>query len=529
METIFSQRGRPVFVLGGQAHNSSTYSARDRELFWKALDALNANTAEIPVYWEAVEPEEGRFDFSQVDTLFQEAAAHDKYLILLWFGTWKNGNMRYVPAWVKLDSRRFKRVLSGEGNSLFVLSSHCEENREADARAFAAFMGRCKTLNADGRLLAVQVENEAGIAGRSYRDFSPLGQADYERAVPEGLLDLIEQNSDTELFAQWESMGKKRGAAWEESFGIKAGAENLTAYSTASYIDKVAAAGKEVCDIPLYTNAALDGYVYGWNLPGINYTGGGPIPRLYPIWKYAAPHLDLLAPDIYHNSRRIYEEVCRRYNQEDNALFVPESGYRGIGNAKNLFYALGTYGAVGYAVFGVEGILTKEGTPDPRCRELLDSFASISAALPLLTKHRGTGRIHTVVQEEFDEGWHYRTEAYIVKVDFSPNRMTNYIHRAIEESSRSGGPSRGRGLIIQEGRDEFFILGTDFTVTFAPRDDIFYSEDRITNHMPYLTVEEGRFDSAGRWIRERTRTGDECDHGIWVFAENRVVRCVLCP
>lgn len=524
MKTIFASRGRPVFVLGGQAHNSTTYSARDRELFWKALDALSANTAEIPVYWEAVEPEEGKFDFSQVDMLFREAEARGKYLILLWFGSWKNGNMRYAPSWVKLDTGRFKRVLSHDGNSLFVLSPHCGENWRADAKAFAAFMGRCEALNTKGTLLAVQVENEAGIAGRSYRDFGPLGQADYEKAVPEGLLDLIEQDEDTELFAQWEAKGKIRGGNWEAAFGIKEGAENLTAYSTASYIDKVAAAGKEVCGVPLYTNAALDGYVHGWNLAGTNYTGGGPVPRLYPIWKYAAPRLDLLAPDIYHNSLRLYEKICRQYNREDNALFVPESASRGGGNAKNLYYAVGKYAAVGYAVFGIEGLLTKDGTPDPRSRELLESFASLSAALPLLVKHRGTEKIHTVVQEEFDEGWHYKTEKYIVKVDFTPNSMTNYIHRALERE-----PARAKGLIIQEGPDEFFILGTDFTVSFAPRDDIFYSEDRITNHMPYLLVEEGRFDSDARWIRDRTRTGDECDHGVWVFAENRVVRCVVCP
>jgi hypothetical protein len=524
METIFHSHGKPVFVLGGQAHNSSAYSETDRQVFWKALDALNANTAEIPVYWEAVEREEGKFDFSLADTLFREARTHGKYLILLWFGTWKNGNMRYAPSWVKLDTGRFKRVISHDGNSLFVLSSHCEENRRADAKAFTAFMAHCKTLNADDTLLAVQVENEAGIAGRGYRDFGPQGQADYESAVPDGLLDLIEQHNDTELFSQWEAMGKKRGAGWGETFGIKNGAENLTAYSVASYIDKVAAAGKAAYDIPLYTNAALDGYVYGWNLAGTNYTGGGPIPRLYPIWKYAAPRLDLLAPDIYHNSLRLYDKICNQYSREDNALFVPESGSWGVGNAKNMYYAIGKYGAIGYAVFGIEGLLTKDRDPDPRHRELLESFASVSAALPLLVKYRDTGKIHTVVQEEFDEGYHYRTEKYIVKVDFTPNRMTNYIHRALEQE-----PSRGRGLVIQDGPDEFYVLGTGFTVSFAPLDDIFYSEDRISNHMPYLFVEEGHFDPAGRWIKDRARTGDECDHGIWVFTENRVVRCVVCP
>ena len=78
METIFKKDGRPFFVLGGQSHNSSTYSPHDIAVFWRALDTLHANTAEIPVYWEAIEPEEGVFDFRSVDTLFEGARAHKK-------------------------------------------------------------------------------------------------------------------------------------------------------------------------------------------------------------------------------------------------------------------------------------------------------------------------------------------------------------------------------------------------------------------------------------------------------------------
>jgi hypothetical protein len=129
-----------------------------------------------------------------------------------------------------------------------------------------------------------------------------------------------------------------------------------------------------------------------------------------------------------------------------------------------------------------------------------------------------------VVQEENDAGYHYETEKYIVKVDFTPNERSNYIHRALGEEP----PRYGRGLIIQTGPDEFYTLGTGFTVYFAPKDDIFYSEDRITNHMSYLLVEEGHFADDGSWFKDRTRTGDECDHGIWVFPENRVVHTVVC-
>lgn len=524
MNQLFKRNGKPFFVLGGQAHNSTTYSAYDRGMFWKALDALNGNTAEIPVYWEAVEPQEDLFDFSTVDQLLQEAREHGKSLVLLWFGTWKNGNMRYAPAWVKKDPKRFRRVRSHDGNELFVLSSHYRENLEEDKKAFCRFLEHLNTADTDGTVIAVQVENEAGIAGRSYRDFSENGESDYLAPVPEGLLQAIEAAPGSDLFHQWEARGFARGKNWGETFGVKNGSENLTAYSIASYINEIARAGKKVSTLPLYTNVALDRNPWGWNLPGTNYTAGGPIPRLYEIWKYAAPELDMLAPDIYFDCRSVYEQVCTRYSNGENALFIPESGTHAEGgNDKNLFYAIGKYGAVGYAAFGIENILDAEGNPDPAHKGLIDSFRSVSSALPLLGQYRLTGKVHTVVQEEHEGGYFYETEKYIVKIEYPAEGYSNYIHKARKEPA-----GRGRGLVIEAAADEFYVLGTNFVVYFAPKDDLFYSEDRVTNHMPYLSVEEGCFTQDGTWRQSRIRTGDECDHGIWVFPENGTVRVVLC-
>lgn len=525
MNTIFQHEGRPFFVLGGQAHNSTTGNPRDLAQFWQALDALNANTAEIPVYWEHIEPTEGCFDFSCIDLLFAQARERSKKLVLLWFGTWKNGNMRYVPAWVKQDTTRFGRVVSQDGNQLFVLSSHCKNNLQADKKAFCALMAYLKTVNTDGTLLSVQVENEPGIAGRSYRDFSPEAEADFQTAVPHCLLQILEETPDSPLARQWQQMGSPQNANWGESFGVKNGAENLTAYSIAGYINEIARAGKEAYPLPLYVNVALDGNPWGWNLPGTNYTAGGPIPRLYEIWKLAAPDIDLLAPDIYFDSTSVYTAVCSRYNNPQNALFVPESGCGPQNlNYKNMYYAAGTYGAIGLAAFGIEDILTPEGIVKDSCRNIVSTFRSFSQALPLLTKYRHTGKIHTVVQEEGEGGFFFETKKHIVKVDYSKDINSNFIHRALAPS-----PGRARGLIIEAAPDEFFFLGSDFTVYFAPKDDIFYSEDRVSNHMPYLFIEEGYFDRQETWQPLRTRTGDECDHGVWVFEENQVVHITLCP
>jgi hypothetical protein len=44
-----------------------------------------------------MEPEPGRFDFASVDALVAGAREHHLHLVLLWFGTWKNGQAHYVP------------------------------------------------------------------------------------------------------------------------------------------------------------------------------------------------------------------------------------------------------------------------------------------------------------------------------------------------------------------------------------------------------------------------------------------------
>src|SRR5215831_8977035 len=95
--------GGPYLMLGGQVHNSDTANADDLN---KALDVLaswHANTAEVPIYWEAIEPKQGEFDFSSVDLAIQAARKRELHLVLLWFGTWKNGESHYVPEWMKRD------------------------------------------------------------------------------------------------------------------------------------------------------------------------------------------------------------------------------------------------------------------------------------------------------------------------------------------------------------------------------------------------------------------------------------------
>src|SRR2546423_10404317 len=111
--------GAPFLILGGQANNSSNYPAVLPQV-WPTIHAMHANTLEIPVAWEQIEPVEGKFDFSWLDTLIPRAREINVRLVLLWFGTWKNTGPAYAPKWVKADSKRFPRMTNKEGKPHYV-------------------------------------------------------------------------------------------------------------------------------------------------------------------------------------------------------------------------------------------------------------------------------------------------------------------------------------------------------------------------------------------------------------------------
>ena len=179
--------GAPFTMLGVQVNNSSNYPAI-LDKVWPAAQDVHANTVEIPVAWEQVEPVEGRFDFSYVDTLLAQARQHGMHLVLLWFGTWKNTGPAYAPEWVKFDNKRFPRMVDAQGKLSYCLTPFGDETLKADRKAFVAFMAHLKQIDATHHtVLMVQVENEVGTYGL-VRDFAPKAQARFEQAVPAAVL-----------------------------------------------------------------------------------------------------------------------------------------------------------------------------------------------------------------------------------------------------------------------------------------------------------------------------------------------------
>jgi len=533
---VFTVDGRPFYPIGGQTRNSSGYNAKEWATAFHALELIDGNMLEIPVYWEQIEPEEGTFDFAQLDRLLDSARSQGVHLVLLWFGTWKNGNMEYVPDWVKTDPERFRRVVSPTGHDLWVLSSHCEATFEADKQAFTALCRHLRSVDSETHtVLALQIENEPGILGAD-RDYSVAGQTALECEVPAEIVTHLGDGSSGPVHDLWQAAGGRSAGDWTELFG-EAGGELLTAWSIARYIDALAEAGKAILDLPMYLNVWLA--ENGWQIPGESYPSGGPVTPILDLYKWATPHVDLIAPDIYIADAKGYEAICQAYAREDNPLFVPESAPGGS-NPLRMFRAIGEYNAIGYAFFAIERVVDGEGGVRTGLRPLVDSFRCVAAAIPLLLTYQGTDKVHVIAQEADLGIQRLDLDGYIGLVEFGcgaiPHRGKDWRHPAPRRKSEQlPGTGPGRGLVFQTGPHEFYCVGANYHLHLRPKSSpaehlqaAQTDTHKLTRLAHYVRVDEGHFNDSDDFIVDRRRNGDETDHGVWVEPDVGVVHVVLC-
>ncbi|MFO7974104.1 MAG: beta-galactosidase [Candidatus Hydrogenedentota bacterium] len=188
--------GEPFLMLGGQAHNSTTSNAEELQRYFEALVWMNANTAEVPIYWELIEPEPGTYDFTIVDRTIEMARTAGVRLIFLWFASWKNGESHYAPVWVKRDLKTYPRVIDAWGKRTDILSPLSEASRDADARAFRAVMNHIREVDEAHRtVIMMQVENEPGFL-HTDRDYSQTAEELFKGEVPGELLGYLREHRD---------------------------------------------------------------------------------------------------------------------------------------------------------------------------------------------------------------------------------------------------------------------------------------------------------------------------------------------
>jgi len=377
--------GKPFLILGAEVHNSSSSSVEYMEAVWPHLQAMHMNTVVLPVAWETIEPDEGKFNFQCVDGLLKGARAHNLKIVFLWFGAWKNTYSSYAPAWVKTNTNRFPRVQLSDGRDTERLSPFSVAVREADQRAFTALMDHLR--EADGQahtVLFMQVENEVGVIPEA-RDHSSVANTAFGAPVPQALMSYLEKHRTTlapELSAAWEAAGAKASGTWQQVFGKAPLTDDLfMAWQYATYIEHIATAGKEKYPLPMYANAALIRPNYE---PG-QYNSGGPLPHSADVWRAGAPSLDFLSPDIYFNE---FAQWSSSYSRPGNPLFIPES-QGGATGAANSLYAFGRLSAIGFSPFGVDDAgnapLDLVGITNPAERPDDDAIAATYAELSRLS------------------------------------------------------------------------------------------------------------------------------------------------
>jgi len=489
--------GRPFLVLGGQIHNSSAWPSELPQV-WESMAALHANTLEAPVYWEQLEAQPGHFDYTNVDQIVEGARAHNLHVVLLWFGTWKNGNMHYVPDWVKTDPQRFPRTIRPDGEPIDVLSPMSRITLEADKAAFVALMRHLKEIDSEQHtVILIQVENESGNIG-SVRDNSAESNREFAGPVPADLL----------------AAAHKQAGSWSQVFSADAD-EVFQAYHQAKYINEIATAGKAEFPIPYYINVWID-YPAAelpqrqLDLPGIGYPSGGPVQKLVGLWRSLAPSLDMIGPDIYSDDSPFYRETIKAYHRQDNPLWIPETG-RDDSFAKFFFYALGD-GALGFSPFGVDqtgwNILG-----DQPWKAHSNNFALILPMDRDIAQLEFDGKLKTAVEEP-------GTTAQ--EIDFGAWQAAVAYGFPQPAGRRAPGTKNAHGtaLVAQLGPDEFLITGVDASVSFHLPGKLPWIRSQI------ISAEQGTYEN-GVWKPLRRWNGDETDRGLCFYSKPELVRVKL--
>lgn len=519
------ENGKPFMPVGLQAHNSST-GTRLIEKAIRAVRAYGGNCLEAPVYWYRLEPEEGQYDMSLVRGLIDAVRASQLKLIILWFGTSKNGHPNYVPEYIKRNPTKYPLAKGPDGAPVASLSPHCARTLERDKAAFEKLMVFLKDYDGTERtVLAVQIENEMGYSATDM-DYSEYVLEEYQKEVPECLADIMLEDSGAE------NLKDRELSPWKRKFG-RHSHEAFSAWHHARYIDQIAWAGKQIYALPMLTNVMIG--EAGYEEPGLCYNSGAAVGRMLDIWKKGAPNLDLIGPDIYNQNRREYVRICSRYDREDNPLFIPESSVGGEANAMNALLAVADYGAIGVCCFGAEHALDDEGNLTENCHDMSVTMRTIAGMIPLLLRYRKTGKVYAIAEEEFETSRYIRLEDYHVVAHFMHREQLRlgYTQELTDRLGRDKTQLRGRALLVQTGKHEFFLGGAGVALDFIRRpkeeDERSYSHlsSRQSSQLNFLTVEEGHFED-GQWVKDMERNGDETNFSQYVL-DGQIIRIRLNP
>jgi hypothetical protein len=198
-------------------------------------------------------------------------------------------------------------------------------------------------------------------------------------------------------------------------------------------------------------------------------------------------------------------------------------------NARNMLRAIAEFHTLGYFIFAVDSILDMQNNVRESALLFVESFHCVMSLLPLLQKYRGTGKIHAVVEEEYQPNQCFEFERFIGAVPFIDLGFSSKAadHRHYRNPQLTEGrPSYG--LVIEAGPDEFYLAGNLHLFMVAKESPRWMDSLKMPMMMTppdFLTVEEGYLTPEGDFIPTRTRNGDEAVFGgFWATPYCGVVR-----
>ena len=490
----FSQllvKGKPFLILGGELGNSSASSMDYLKPGLDHLKQMNLNSILVPVYWELMEPEENRFDFTLVDSIIANARKHDLKIVFLWFGTWKNSMSCYAPLWMKTNANRFPRTPDTTGRSQEIFSVFGKATLEADKKAFAALMHHIKNVDAvDKTVLMMQVENEIGMLPTA-REKSKTADEYFNAKVPEELMRYLQKNKNNllpEFKQRWENQNFKQNDNWTNTFGEGLLTDEIfQAWYYSKYANEVALAGKNEYNLPMYVNAALP---RPGKLPG-QYPSAGPLPKVMNVWQAGAPALDMLSPDFYNPDTKYW---CDLYTRNNNTLFIPEIQFDKTCAAK-AFFVIGHYKALGFSPFSIESE-NEASAPLAKSYDVLNQLSSFIVNKKWL-------EMDGFLLDKKEKSTHVKMGHYNLVV--SHEGTLSWSSEKNDSVWRTTG-----GIILQTAPDEFLVAGTGIVITFENSDLAYVTNIASSDEVSYKDGVE---------IKGRRMNGDQDHQGRHVRFE----------
>ena len=470
---------RPMLMIGGELGNSSASTPEDVKRTFSHLHKMGLNTVLVPVSWELIEPQEGEFDMGTLDVILSEARHNELKVVLLWFGAWKNSMSCYAPEWFKRDVKRFPRAHTSEGVPVEEASSLSKNVLEADKRAFCHVMAYLRDHDAlEQTVIMVQVENEIGMI-EVPRDYSADATRLYQSAVPKQLTDYLKryQKSLHPYLKEKLQPQAKAGANWAQLFGDDIYTEEIfQTWTYATYVEQIAKAGREIYNLPMYVNVALNSRD---RKPG-QYPSGGPLAHLIDLWHCGAPSIDVLGVDIYDKGIKSW---LAKYHQSNNPLFVPEIRLEDK-DAMYALYAFGHHGAMGFCPFSIEDypLTTTSNANDWKQMDLsqddqLNVFSSVGSSLsplvasyqllrqtePLILERQGTKDMDAVLLDN------EQREAEIVTADGIRLTVKHSYSLGWEPGAKDAEWPETACIILRLGKEDYLVIGSGVVVTFQQR------------------------------------------------------------